>query len=50
MTRNRVRAVAWMLLFLAATLGAAALEAQRGAGNRRGQLRVRDAVSWAIRH
>jgi hypothetical protein len=39
-----------MLLFLAATLGAAALEAQRGAGNRRGQLRVRDAVSWAIRH
>lgn len=31
MTRNRVRAVAWMLLFLAATAGAAALQGQRGA-------------------
>lgn len=50
MTHNRVRAVAWMLLFLAATLGAAALQAQRDAGSRHAPLRMTDPLSWAIRH
>ena len=50
MTHNRVRAVAWTLLFLAATLGAAALQAQHGAGNRHAPTRMNDPLSWAIRH